>query len=69
LEGIYYPSVRTEYKGKNIALTPFAVEKYLKLEKVAVFKYTVKNGQPMAKQTHYSDSFGNFNSQFNWKEY
>jgi len=69
LNGISYPSVKTDYSGRNIALTPDAVEKYLELKEVAVFKFIVDKGKPLVLQTHYSDSLGPFNSEFKWKKY
>lgn len=69
LNGICYPSVRTDYKGRNFALLPSAVEKFMELREAAVFKYTIQNGKPLAINTHYSDNLGLFNSKFAWKIY
>ncbi len=69
LAGISYPSVRTNYNSKNIALTPSAVDEHLELKEVAVFEYEFKNGEPLAVQTKYSNELGLFNSEFKWKKY
>lgn len=37
--GVAYPSVSTQYFGQNVALLPSAVEKYLKLESAAMFRF------------------------------
>lgn len=44
-QGVTYPSVSTNYSGQNVALLPSAVEKYLKLESVAMFKFERVNGK------------------------
>jgi hypothetical protein len=64
--GVLYPSVRTDYMGINIVLTDRAVEKYLKLEKVCVFKYIVENNRSMLIPEMYSDDLGPLNTRFNW---
>ncbi|MCK4923142.1 MAG: hypothetical protein KAS71_18975 [Bacteroidales bacterium] len=69
LNGISYPSVKTNYEGYNVALTSDAVERYLELKEVAMFKFVVKNGNPVVYQTHYSNNLGPFNSKFKWKKY
>ncbi|MDP4208723.1 MAG: hypothetical protein Q8928_07925 [Bacteroidota bacterium] len=67
LNGICYPSVRTDYQGRNFALLPSAVEEYMELREAAVFKYTIQNGEPLVINTHYSNELGAFNSRFVWK--
>ena len=64
LNGILYPSMKTDYNGKNIAITPKSVEKYLELKQVGVFKLIVKNGIEEIIQTHYTDELGPLNSNF-----
>lgn len=65
--GICYPSVRTDYKAYNIALTPDTVERYLELKQVAMFKYEVKDGNAKLFPIYYSDDLGLFNTNFNWR--
>ena len=68
LHGIMYPSVKTEYKANNIVLTRNAVEQFLELKQVAMFKYQIKNGSPIVIQTHHSDNLGSFNTNFTWEK-
>jgi hypothetical protein len=68
LNGICYPSVQTEYKANNIALTQQAVEQFLELKRVAMFKYEIKSGKPIVIPTYYTDDLGPFNTKFNWKK-
>ena len=68
LNGIGYPSVRTDYLANNVAITPDAVEKYLDLKEVGRFKFIVEKGKPSVSQTHYTDNLGSFNSTFKWKK-
>lgn len=42
LKGVTYPSVKSNYLGQNVALLPELVDKYLKLETVAMFKFVKK---------------------------
>ena len=44
LKGITYPSVPSNYLGQNVALLPELVDKFLKLESVAMFKFERRNG-------------------------
>lgn len=69
LNGVSYPSVKTDYKANNIVLDPRAVEKYLELREVAVFRFIIENKKPLVIQTHYSDKLGPLNSSFVWKQY
>lgn len=68
LNGIGYPSVKTDYLANNIALTPEAVENFLELKEVGRFKFIVENGKPLVYQTHYTDDLGAFNSSFKWQK-
>lgn len=68
LNGVMYPSVRTGYRGINIVLTDRAVEKYLKLEKVCVFKCVFKNGIYKVIPQMYSEDLGPLNTQFSWTQ-
>lgn len=64
--GVMYPSVRSDYKGINIVLTNQAVEKYLKLEKVSVFKYKVENSKSILIPEMFSKDLGPLNTRFDW---
>lgn len=68
LKGVMYPSVRTEYDGKNLAIIPSTVDECLELKEVAVFDYQIANNQPRAVNTRYSDDLGFLNSNFQWKK-
>lgn len=68
LSGVCYPSVKAGYKANNIVLTKEAVEQFLELREVAMFKYQIKNGKPSVIPTFYSDNLGPFNTNFNWKK-
>lgn len=46
IHGIIYPSCMTEYNGINIVLTPEAVDKYLELEMVMMYKFTRHPSNP-----------------------
>ncbi len=43
-KGITYPSVKSLYKGQNVALLPEIVDRYLQLEVVGMFKFERKAG-------------------------
>lgn len=68
LNGVLYPSVQTDYEGLNLVLTRDAVEKYLELKTVAMFKYKVEKGNASLYPTYYSDDLGVFNTQFKWSK-
>jgi len=68
LKGVLYPSVKTDYHGKNIAITPQTVEEHLELIQVGVFKLILEKGVPVILQTHFSEKLGPFNSHFEWVE-
>lgn len=65
-DGIIYPSVRTEGEGRNVVLPIEVVDKYLELEKVAMFKI-IKNGDK-AEMLNIAVALelGEKNTQFNW---
>jgi hypothetical protein len=64
--GIKYPSVKTDYQGHNVVLTPMAVENNLELEIVAMFR-VVKNGmKTLVTPIAHATEFGELNSEFKW---
>jgi hypothetical protein len=64
--GVKYPSVKTDYQGHNIVLTPMAVENNLELEIAAMFR-VLKNGmETIITPIAHATEFGNLNSEFKW---
>lgn len=66
LAGVTYPSVRTDYQGFNVALTIPAVEKFLELEIVAMFKVYKKGKHTFVDNIAYATDLGNMKSHFKW---
>lgn len=70
IKGITYPSVQSNYLGQNVALLPEIVDKFLKLDKVAMFKF-----QRVNKDNLPIDSFklatdlGENSMNFQWYDY
>lgn len=70
LKGITYPSVPSNYLGQNVALLPDVVDKFLKLESVAMFKFERRNGinLPIDSFKIATDLGDNF-MDFKWVDY
>lgn len=68
LHGIVYPSVRTDFKGSNIALTKFAVDNFLKLESVAMFHIIKRKSKLSAINTFVANNSKSFHKRFDWKD-
>lgn len=66
LPGVTYPSVRTDYYGYNVALTIPAVEAFLDLEAVAMFKVYKKRGHTFIDNLAYTTELGELKSNFKW---
>lgn len=67
--GITYPSVMSAYKGQNVALLPSAVDKYLELESVSMFKFERKEGVNLPIVCiKLAMDLGDSNSDFKWKD-
>lgn len=66
LSGVTYPSVRTDYQGFNVALTIPAVETFLELEVVAMFKVYKKGEHTFVDNLAYATELGDLKSNFNW---
>ena len=64
--GITYPSVRTEYKSDNIALTTWAVDNYLELKLAGMYKIYKKGGKVVFNNYKDATSLGENNSDFQW---
>ncbi len=66
--GVKYPSVRTDYKGHNIVLSPTIVENYLDLEVASMYR-VIKNGkQTLVTPIKNCIDFGYLNTNFTWKD-
>jgi len=66
LIGITYPSVASGYVGQNIALLPEAVDKYLQLECVAMYKFERNNGKNLIYPIRYATNLGKKMQDFQW---
>ncbi len=67
---ITYPSVQSIYRGQNVALLPELVDKYLKLESVAVFKFERKDGKNFPVDcTKIATDLGEENMNFTYTDY
>lgn len=64
--GIKYPSVKSDYQGHNIALTPAAVEQFLELEIAAMFRVTKNGENSLISPIKHATNFGPLNSKFEW---
>lgn len=64
--GVAYPSVRTDYQGFNVALDIHAVENFLELEVVAMFKIYKKGDQTFMDNLAYATDLGDMKSNFKW---
>ena len=65
-KGIKYPSVKTDYQGHNIVLSPFAVENYLKLVIAAMFKVEKRGKETTVIPIKLCTEFGHMNTNFKW---
>ncbi|MCG3165762.1 MAG: hypothetical protein POELPBGB_01537 [Bacteroidia bacterium] len=66
LAGVSYPSVRTDYQGFNVALSIPAVDSFLKLEVVAMFKVYKKGSKSFMDNLAYATDLGPLESNFEW---
>ncbi|MGO3241193.1 MAG: hypothetical protein ACTJFN_02070 [Sphingobacterium sp.] len=66
LSGVTYPSVRTDCQGFNVALTIPAVETFLELEVVAMFKVYKKGEHTFVDNLAYATQLCDLKSNFNW---
>jgi len=64
--GLTYPSVKTDYLGQNVVLTPFAVEKYLDLEIVAMYRVQKQGKKSLISPVKHCTDFGALNTNFKW---
>jgi len=68
-KGLTYPSIKTDYQGHNVVLTPFVVDKYLKLEIAAMFRVQKNGKQSMISPLKHCTDFGPLNTNFKWVDY
>jgi hypothetical protein len=67
--GLKYPSVKSDYQGHNIVLTPAAVEQFLELEIAAMFRVTKDGENSVISPIKHSTDFGPLNCKFKWVDY
>lgn len=67
--GLKYPSVKSDYQGHNIVLTPAAVEQFLELEIAAMFRVTKDGENSLISPIKHATDFGQLNSNFKWVDY
>lgn len=66
IKGIMYPSVRTDFFGTNVALTPEAVDNNLRLENVEMFQVFIKGKKVFLDTIMETTDLGVLNSDFKW---
>ncbi len=66
INGVIYPSVRTDHLGSNIAITPETVDNYLRLEEVEMFRVYVKKQKVFIDPFREVIDLGYENSDFKW---
>ena len=66
LPGLKYPSVKSDYMGHNIVLTPAAVEQYLEIDIAAMFRITKNGENSLISPIKHATDFGGLNSKFKW---
>jgi hypothetical protein len=66
LPGLKYPSVKSDYMGHNIVLTPATVEQYLELDIAAMFRITKNGENSLISPIKHAKDFGGLNSKFKW---
>ncbi|MFY0481264.1 hypothetical protein ACI6PS_01560 [Flavobacterium sp. PLA-1-15] len=64
--GIAYPSVKTEFKGQNVVLSPSAVDANLQLEVVSMFRVLKKGKNTTVIPMRTAIDFGPMNTRFKW---
>lgn len=68
LNGVVYPSVRTEYEGLNVAIPINAVETFLELDVVGMFQVFKRKDRTFIKNAKIATNLGPMNSQFQWED-
>ena len=66
LHGVSYPSVRTQFLGNNVAVTPYAIDKYCELEKAAMFQIDKNGDNTLVANLKIALDLGPNNTNFNW---
>tara|TARA_R110001583_G_scaffold158317_1_gene310299 strand:- start:3167 stop:4087 length:921 start_codon:yes stop_codon:yes gene_type:complete len=67
--GLKYPSVKTDYQGHNIVLTPEAVDNLLELDIVAMFRVIKNEKKSLIYPLKHATEFGENNDNFKWVDY
>lgn len=67
-KGIKYPSVKTDYQGHNIVLTPTTVENFLELEMASMFRVVKKRKETVVIPIKHCTEFGSMNTNFKWED-
>ena len=67
-KGIKYQSVKADYKGNNIVLTPTVTENSLKLEVAAMFRVVKNQKETVIIPIKICTDFGTMNTNFTWKD-
>lgn len=64
--GLKYPSVKSDYQGHNVVLTPRAVDNFLELEIAAMYRITKEKNHTLISPLKHATDFGALNSNFKW---
>ena len=67
--GLKYPSVKTDYQGHNVVLTPMAVDNFLELEIAAMYRITKNKDKSLISPLKHATEFGALNADFKWIDY
>ncbi len=65
-KGLTYPSVKTDYQGHNVVLTPGIVDKYLELEICAMYRVQKDGKDSLISPLKHCTDFGPLNTKFKW---
>ncbi len=66
INGVMYPSVKTDFEGVNVVLTPQIVDERLELIKAGIFRFGINNGKLYGEQVNTTSTFGKANADFIW---
>lgn len=66
--GLTYPSVKTDYQGQNVVLTPSVVENYLELKIVSMFRVKKEGKETIVSPLKNTTEFGPLNTNFKWED-
>ncbi|TXD45755.1 hypothetical protein [Polaribacter sp. IC073] len=66
IDGITFPSVKSEYQGQNIVFKPEAVDKHLELKIASTHRMHKNKMESFMSNYHHTTDFGKNNSNFVW---